>query len=208
MHNFVSMKRLIVFMGFLLSLCGNNIRCFAQDDSQDTILMMYMKEVQVTEERQWANDTLRYRYNQMRHYVKMILPYLNEATRIFNDVNAKMNDPHLSKRERKKYISEKEDLVHQRFDEQVKKLNETQGVLLVKLIARQTGSNLYTTLQEFKNPLTAVKWQAWARLHGFNLNKKYDPNNEPWLEQIMDGFGYPLPDVYKRDETALIKKGF
>lgn len=208
MHDFTLMKRIIVFVGLLISLCGSYTKCYAQNQSEDTILMMYMKEVEITEERKWANDTIRYRYNQMRYYVTTILPYLNEATKIFNDINAKMNSPHMDKRERKKYISEKEEAVHQRFDEQIKKLNETQGVLLVKLIARQTGSNLYNTLQEFKNPLTAVKWQAWAKFHGFNLNKKYDPNDEPWLEQIMEGFGYPLPDVYKRDETALIKRGY
>jgi len=178
------------------------------DIEPDTMLMVHMREVQITKERQWANDTIRYRYNQMRYYVKTILPYLDEATKIFNEINATIEDPHLGKRDRKKYISEKEDLVHQRFDEQIKRLNETQGVLLVKLIARQTGSNIYSTLQEFKNPFTAVKWQAWAKLHGFNLNRTYDPNDEPWLEQIMEGFGYPLPDVYQRRETALIKKGY
>ena len=77
------------------------------------------------------------------------------------------------------------------------KLNETQGMLLVKLIGRQTGVNIYSMLQEFKNPLTAVRWQTWARLNGFNLNKRYNPDDEPQLERIMEHLGYPLPPFYE-----------
>ena len=68
--------------------------------------------------------------------------------------------------------------------------------MLVKLIARQTEMNIYKTLKEFKNPLTAVKWQAWARLNGMNLDRIYNPGDEPDLELIMDELGYPLPAGY------------
>ncbi|HTM66789.1 MAG TPA: DUF4294 domain-containing protein, partial [Flavipsychrobacter sp.] len=88
------------------------------------------------------------------------------------------------------------------FEDKVKTLNETQGVLLIKLIARQTGVNIYSILQEFKNPLTAIKWQAWARMNGFNLNKKYNPKEEVLLEQVMLSLGYDLPDFYEHKETA------
>ena len=63
------MRWLLVFSCIISSLCGSATRCYAQT-SEDTILMMYMKEVEITEERKWANDTIRYRYNQMRYYVQ------------------------------------------------------------------------------------------------------------------------------------------
>ena len=79
------------------------------------------------------------------------------------------------------------------FENKVKALNTTQGALLMKLIARQTGVNVYHILSEFKNPVTAIKWQAWARVNGANINRKYRPEEEPMLEQIMEELGYPLP---------------
>ena len=83
------------------------------------------------------------------------------------------------------------------FEERVKKLNVTQGKLLVKLIARQTELNIYEMLQEFKNPLTAIKWQTWARVNGMNLDRKYRPDEEKDLENIMYELGYPLPPGYR-----------
>jgi hypothetical protein len=162
--------------------------------------MVNLKEFKVTA--RWKNDTDRYRYNQEKFYVTIILPYLNAATQLFKDVNAKANEPGISRRERRQYINSREDEMREQFEDKVKKLNTTQGVLLVKLIARQTEANIYHILQEFKNPLTAVKWQAWARMNGMNLDKRYDPEREPRLELIMDELGYPLPSSYALNSNS------
>jgi hypothetical protein len=158
----------------------------------DTIVQL--KEVKVTA--RWKNDTERYHYNQMKYYVTTILPYLNAATKLFIDINNKLEQPDLKRRERKTFIREKEDEMRTGFEDKVRDLNTTQGVLLVKLIARQTNVNIYQMLSDFKNPLVAIKWQAWARLNGMNLDKKYEPAEEPDLENIMDELGYPLPVSY------------
>jgi len=161
----------------------------------DTILAVRLKEVEVRDKKKWSNDTLHYYFNQMRYNVKMILPYVNAASHVFSEIEAK-NKEGISKRERKRFISTKEDELRNNFEDRVRMLNETQGVLLIKLIARQTGVNIYSILGDFKNPVTAVKWQAWARLNGFNLNRKYDPADEPLLELVMVSLGYDLPGFY------------
>ena len=68
--------------------------------------------------------------------------------------------------------------------------------MLIKLVARQTDLNIYHQLADFKGTLPAMKWQAWARMHSFNLNRKYHPEEEPDLEHIMRSLGYPLPAFY------------
>lgn len=164
--------------------------------------MVKLPTVNVTGDRNWENDTVRYHYNQTKYYIKTILPYLIAATKFFHELDEKVNDPNISKRERKAFVSTKEDELHDRFEKDIKNLNETQGVLLIKLIGRQTGVNIYSMLQEFKNPFTAIRWQTWARLNGFNLNRKYDPGEEPMLEHIMESLGYPLPDFYNKTGPA------
>jgi len=119
---------------------------------------------------------------------------VNAATKLFVNVNAKVNDAATSKKEKRKYVKAKEDEMRSEFEDKIKDLNVTQGVLLVKLIARQTNANIYDMLTNFKNPLIAVKWQLWARLNGMNLDRRYDPMLEPDLENIMMELGYPLPD--------------
>jgi hypothetical protein len=184
------MKRFLLIITIFLSF-----QSVAQQNVSlggDTLFML--PEVRVTA--QFLNDTDRYRYNQMKFYVTTILPYLDTATRLFKEVNAKVNESGISKKERRQYINSREDDVRTKFENKVKQLNVTQGTLLVKLIARQTELNIYEMLQEFKNPLTAVKWQTWARFNGMNLDRKYHPEEEKVLENIMDELGYPLPPGY------------
>ncbi len=180
----------------ILLLCIYTTGSIAQTEQaeQDTAYAVLLNDVYV--KAKWKNDTERYRYNQMKHYVTIILPYLDAATKLFKEVNAKLEEPGLKKKEKRAYVSIKEDEIRTQFEDKVKELNVTQGVLLVKLIARQTDLNIYSILQEFKNPLVAVKWQAWARLHGMNLDRKYHPEEEEYLELIMHELGYPLPVSY------------
>ncbi len=177
-------------LGFLLCLT------LAARAQTDTIYHVYLNNHDVNDTRKWANDTVRYRYNQMKYYVTTILPYLEEATALFNELHARLSDPALTGKARREYIHDKEDLVRTRFEEKIKGLNETQGVLLIKLAARQTGFNIYHQLSEFKGTVPAMKWQLWARIHGFNLNRRYHPEEEPDLEHIMRSLGYPLPPFY------------
>lgn len=185
------MKRILLALLFLLPFFAS-----AQDNGKymnDTAFML--PEAKVTA--QWLNDTDRYRYNQMKFYVTTILPYLDASTQLFKDVNAKVNEKGISKKERRRYVNSREDEMRTKFEDKIKQLNVTQGTLLVKLICRQTELNLYKILQEFKNPLTAVKWQTWARLNGLNLDRRYNPMEEKDLENIMEELGYPLPGGYK-----------
>lgn len=189
------MKRIL----FVLIVFAAGANGYAQQTTApiaDTNAVVQLKPVQV--KAKWLNDTDRYHYNQMKYYVTTILPYVNAASRLFLEINAKTEDPELSRRERKQYINSKEDEVRTQFEDKVKGLNVTQGALLIKLIARQTNVNIYKMLQEFKNPITALKWQAWAQMNGMNLNRKYDPEEEKDLESIMEELGYPLPICYFR----------
>lgn len=176
----------------------------------DTLYTIRMNQVDIHGQRKWANDTVRYHYNQMKYYVTTILPYLDAATQLFNEVNTKLSDDNLGRKERKAFIKNKEVEMRTRFEDKIDTLNVTQGTLLIKLIARQTGLNVYKMLNEFKNPLVALKWQTWARLNGINLNSRYAPEKEPDLEQIMESLNYPLPPFYKtgQDQDAQLTKNF
>lgn len=194
------MRRFLIAILLILS-AGMAHAQSAKDTIPDSVAyMVNLKEYKITAP--WKNDTDRYHYNQTKYYVTVILPYLDAAAKLFKDVNAKANQPGISRKDRRKYINSREDEIRDQFESKVKKLNTTQGVLLVKLIARQTEVNIYEILQEFKNPLTAVKWQMWARMNGMNLDKRYDPEQEPTLELIMDELGYPLPPSYALNSSA------
>jgi hypothetical protein len=72
------------------------------------------------------------------------------------------------------------------FEDEVKHLTITQGRILMKLIDRETGDTTYYLLKDLKGNLSAVFWQAVARVFGSNLKTTYDPDGEDKLiEQIV-----------------------
>lgn len=172
----------------------------AQAFVPDTQLRYRMREVEIRDKRTWQNDTVRYRYNQMKYYVTTVLPYVNEAVILQKELDEKTATEGLSRKERRNFVRSKEALLKQRFDAEVKALNETQGVLMIKLIGRQTGVNIYDILQEYKNTWAATKWQTWALMNGFNLKKKYNPDDNIMLENIMEELDYPLPPFYRQKQ--------
>ncbi len=186
-----------LFSALLLLVCSFAAKAQSNEPATvqaDTFYNVQLKEFNV--KAKWKNDTDRYHYNQMKFYVKSILPYMNAATKLFTEVNKKLEDPELTRKARKQYISTREEEMRTNFEDKINSLNVTQGVLLIKLIARQTNVNIYQMLREFKNPVTAIKWQTWARFNGLNLDRKYHPEEETDLELIMDELGYPLPGSY------------
>lgn len=169
---------------------------YGQPEQQDTLWHVQMEPVQIKGERVWENDTVRYHYNQTKYYITTILPYLKEAITMHEDMQQWLATEKRSRKEKKEFIELKEEQFRTKFDAEIKGLNETQGTLLVKLIARQTGENIYALLKDYKSIFSATKWLAWAKFHGFNLNRKYNPDKEPMLENIMESLDYPLPAHY------------
>ncbi len=147
-----------------------------------------LNEATVVASHVFSNDTDRYRYNQMKHYVKIVLTYANAAIKTFYEIEqatASMN-----KRSKRKYIKTKENEIKINFEDKLKDLNITQGRLLVKLINRALKTNCYNIVKELKNPVTAAYYQGWGKLNGIDLNDDYNPENEPELERIMRSLGY------------------
>ncbi|MBK7764317.1 MAG: DUF4294 domain-containing protein [Bacteroidetes bacterium] len=158
-----------------------------QKQSTDT-LQLQLNEAVVVSTRLFTDDTARYRYNQMKHYVKMILPLVDTAVNMFHDIDEKSKD--MNRKQRKVYIRSRESDIRINFEDRLKNLNITQGRLLVKLINRQLDRNCYTIVKELKNPITAAYYQSVARLNGINLNEDYLPEENHDLEMIMRNLGY------------------
>ncbi|HOZ51889.1 MAG TPA: DUF4294 domain-containing protein [Chitinophagaceae bacterium] len=186
------MKLSLVFLFFFVCIEMNGQQMFptiSKDaQSKPPEEQIQLNEAVVVSTRLFTNDTTRYRYNQMKHYIKMILPYVDAAVSMFNEIETSTND--MSKKNRRKYIRSKEKEIKVNFEDKLSSLNITQGRLLVKLINRQLENNCYSILKELKNPITAAYYQSVAKLNGINLNEDYKPEENRELEMIMRNLGY------------------
>ena len=73
-----------------------------------------------------------------------------------------------------------------RYGDELKKMTMTQGLILIKLIDRQTGSTSYELVHELRGSFTAFIFQSLARLFHLNLKKQYnDAGEDQEIEDIV-----------------------
>ena len=109
--------------------------------------------------------------------VKRVYPYAKMAgiqlRRYDKELRNAKND-----RERRKIMKVAEKEIKERYGDELRKMNFTQGKILIKLIDRETGETSYNLVQELRGGFTAFFYQAFARIWGYNLKVRYDPEGE------------------------------
>lgn len=173
---------------FLWATCLAAYEPLLSQNQDAPIYSATLRDVVITDTRRFKNDTDLYRYNQLKYYISTVLPYANEAIRIFYAIQTESKG--LSKSERKSLIRRHEKDIKENFEDHLKLLNITQGRILVKLINRQLKTPCYDIVKELKNPVSAAYYQSWGKLNGINLNKPYRKEDEPDMEQILRQMGY------------------
>jgi len=158
---------------------GAALLCY---EVSDTLPIFELPEVLVYERRDFEYLYLKRRYRRMIRNIKKAYPYAQIA-----GVKLKELDDHLatlnSEKEQKAYINQAEKEIMDQFEKQVKRLTVTQGIILVKLIDRETGRTSYQVIKELKGGFTAFFWQGIARIFGNNLKTEYDPENQ---DKVME----------------------
>ena len=151
----------------------------------DTILVAEIPELNVYPGYLYRNRWDYWRYQRLVRNVKAAYPYAKIAgirlIELDNQLVMEKNE-----KKRKELIKNAEKNIRAEFEEDVKKLTITQGRILIKLIDRETGNTSYHVLQNLKGNVSAVFWQAIARIFGSNLKSEFDPYGEDELiERII-----------------------
>lgn len=113
-------------------------------------------------------------YYRLRFNVIKVYPYARLAAVKLNEMNGKM-EKMTSKRDKKRYRKDVEELVRKDFEDQIKKLSINQGNVLIKLLDRETGHTSYELIKDLKGSLNAFFAQGVAKLFGHDLKNEYDP---------------------------------
>lgn len=156
-------------------------------EGSDTLPIIELPEVSVYERRDFEYLYLKRRYRRMIRNVKKAYPYARIAAEELKKLDDHLLTLH-SEKEQKAYINQAEKEIMKRFEKDVRKLTVTQGIILVKLIDRETGRTSYQVIKELKGGFTAFFWQGIARIFGNNLKTEYDPvDQDKVLEDIVLG---------------------
>lgn len=150
----------------------------------DTVLVYEIPELDVYPGFFFRNRWDYWRYERMVRNVKAAYPYAKLAGMKLMELDRQLVNEKNEKK-RKVLIDETEKKIRTEFEEDVKKLTVTQGRILIKLIDRETGNTTYQVLQDVKGNVSAVFWQAIARIFGSNLKSEYDPYGEDMLIEMI-----------------------
>lgn len=151
----------------------------------DTVPVMVLDEVTISPPYGVAPSINLANYSKLIRDVKKVYPYAVLASvklKEYNDMLDTIKDESIKKMKLKQA---EEDLKNQ-FTDDIENMTHSQGMILLKLIYRQTGVTSYEIVKELRGSLRAIFWQTIARLFGNNLKVEYDPVGEDKaIEEIV-----------------------
>ena len=151
----------------------------------DTIWVAELDEIYIFPTKKFSTRREYRRYTRLIYNVKKAYPWAKMAGEKLAEVEAEMLSLETEK-EQKEYIKDIEKELLGDFTDDLKKLTITQGRILIKLVDRQTGETSYELVKELRGKVSAMFWQALARLFGSNLKSEYDSIGEDRLiEEIV-----------------------
>jgi hypothetical protein len=153
--------------------------------NSDTVPVVMMQEVEIYGTVQVESKMEALNFSRLVYNVKKAYPYAKavvEKVRVYNDIVASAE----SGRERRRKMKEAEKDLKDEFKDDIEHMSEEQGIVLLKLIARETGSSSFDIIKEFRGGVEAFFYQSFGKLWGVNLKATYDPNGEDKdIEEIV-----------------------
>lgn len=130
-------------------------------------------------------------YDALAIKVAKVYPYAKAAGDVM-DHYVEMCKLVQDEKAQKQLLDQAEKEMKSQFEKDLRSMTISEGVLLIKLIDRQTGSTSYSLVQELKGKMSAFMWQGVARVFGHNLKSEYDPSGTDFMvenivQQIEDG---------------------
>ena len=188
------MKRLIIVI-LLLAVSvakaqqGGEIVMFGTVYQGDTIPMQYLDVVTISGYVCPLSEAEKRKYKKLIKNVKVVYPYAKQAGKLLDRYTIVLQQAK-NDSQRKKIMKQAEKEIENKFGPSLKKLNRSQGKILIRLIDRETGSDSYALVKELRGSFRAAFYQTLGKLFGYNLRTKYDPENnseDRIIERIIYG---------------------
>jgi acyl-CoA synthetase (NDP forming) len=132
----------------------------------------------------YSNDLEQYKYNLLKRRVQKIYPYVEQGKKILIEMSR--NEEVSKKKEHKKYVRSTEEELKKKFEDELKNLTINEGLVLVKLVNRETGNNCYNLIKNLKGSVNAFFWQQIGKRYGYDLKQEYIAKENRELEQAIE----------------------
>lgn len=111
--------------------------------------------------------------SRLERIVYKVYPIAKEANATLREMEKTMMT-YTRERDRVAYVKDVEKQIKKKYTPILMRMTTTEGIVLLKLIDRETGDTSYKLVQELRGKFTAFFWQGIARLFSVNLKSEYD----------------------------------
>ena len=147
--------------------------CMVRVENGDTIYMAWLNDV-------WCYPPLKFKNKKQEKFywrtvrdVKKCLPYAKMITQDMAYADrelAKLPD----KKSQRKWWKQFERQLYKKYEKDFRGMYASQGMMLMKLLDRETDRTSYELIKEYKGKASANFWQFVAKLFKNDLKEEYD----------------------------------
>jgi len=188
------MKRLLLFTFFFIiqNITGQNNTEIDENYIKikgDTIIKgsIQLNEVILLPKAPYKNSDEIRNYLILKRKVLKVYPYAVLASKRLDSINKRLN--RLDTRYKKKrYTKQIQKYLENEFTEELKKLKQSEGRVLIKLVDRQIGFSTYEIVKELRNGIKAFFYNITASFFNLNLKDRFDPEKnieDYYIEDII-----------------------
>lgn len=185
------MKKTLFYILFTISshiLTGQimgNFYSYELDECGDTIYIAKIGDVSVSAPQFASDDDMR-RYRIYRQYAVKVYPYAAEAIKIFRKQEAITR--HLDPEYKRKYLKILHKELKTEFEDPLKKLTRTQGMILIKMIEKELDTPMYFLIKDLKGGVNATYWNTMGKFFGHYIKEGYEVGKDPILDMVLNDF--------------------
>lgn len=185
------MKKTLVYILFTI-LCHilngqvmGNFYSYEVDECGDTIYIAKIGDISVSAPQFASDDDMR-RYRIYRQYAVKVYPYAAEAIKIFRKQEAITR--HLDPEYKRKYLKILHKELKTEFEDPLKKLTRTQGMILIKMIEKELDTPMYSLIKDLKGGVNATYWNTMGKFFGHYIKEGYEVGKDPILDMVLNDF--------------------
>lgn len=161
--------------------------------------VVVMDELVLVNRPKFNNQLDRNYYYFLNKKLYRVYPLFVTALQQYRDIQKDMND--LDSKAKRKYVRERQNMLAEQYEKQLRDLTTTEGQVFAKLMNRATGKNVYEIIKELRGGFSAFWWNLKGKVADINLKDEYNPHKnrtDEFLESLLQsnwnsGYLQPYP---------------
>lgn len=177
MKKIIAITTLLFITGLTFSQVTSDKIVAATVLDGDTIPYLGLREVTIVSWRPFRSAAEEQAHRKLVNNIRFVYPYAKVASakmRHYDNLSAAAKN----RRERNKISKTAEEEIKAQFENDIRNMTQSQGILLIKLIDREGGKSSYEIISATRGKFRAVFWQSFSYFWGIDLKEQYDPSGK------------------------------